>query len=619
VATVIKVRRANLKIEIDKYTPKVGEFVFDKENKKLLYGDNFAIGGHHVIFGDLFQLGNNEYYGSNKRVGKGFYNFPIGIDIEAKSINGDGNSILSGDYFLIPDQNCVSSFGFKYSPFWDKDKDVNFKITYTLDGPNRPVPDPVIDPPETERLPRYYVKLVVNVYLLYNENLISTLNGDGVLGSNNTDRTDYIEAYHTVINGENTFKGNIGSIDILNLQKGRIPRESTFDKKEPPEYVIVKITRATDDTFDTGTLKILNIFAYQIINGHEYGYYFGGAEEVSPGGVFTNLNKEIQRFTFPMNCGNTVIVGNLTESRFHMAAFNSSSHGYSAGGQISSDSPGSEKIESFKFAFNGDANIATNLIDKRTTACGVNCSSFGFVIGGVDQGQGGDMFSTIERVNFGFAITTIKKGNLLTYDDNEIKSKRSHCMGLNSSLYGFCLGGFSIYDLPHAFSYIDKFSFPFDLGNCTSANYLTMTFYVVDTETPPDTIQGTYGAASFNSSLFGYVLGGHAIGIYPYNTSRTETVSKYNLSGQSNSEVINDLKISGFARSSLSGCNSTLFGFSSGGAYSYVLYFNQIEKLSFPFNGASSIEDLKICGNLSNSTNNRGASCDGTDFVTMFV
>ena len=43
-ATVIKVRRANLKIEIDKYTPKVGEFVFDKENKKLLYGDNFAIG-----------------------------------------------------------------------------------------------------------------------------------------------------------------------------------------------------------------------------------------------------------------------------------------------------------------------------------------------------------------------------------------------------------------------------------------------------------------------------------------------------------------------------------------------------------------------------------------------
>ena len=118
-ATVIKVRRANLKIEIDKYTPKVGEFVFDKENKKLLYGDNFAIGGHHVIFGDLFQLGNNEYYGSNKRVGKGFYNFPIGIDIEAKSINGDGNSILSGDYFLIPDQNCVSSFGFKYSPFWD--------------------------------------------------------------------------------------------------------------------------------------------------------------------------------------------------------------------------------------------------------------------------------------------------------------------------------------------------------------------------------------------------------------------------------------------------------------------------------------------------------------------
>jgi len=603
VPTVIKIRRGP-KSQIDQYIPKIGEFVYDKTNGKLLFGDNFTPGGYHVIFGNQFVVENNTYYGSSTYGVRGFHIFPSGVDITAKALNSNSsNNGYADQYFEIIDgEESTTSFGFKYDLLWDKTKDVNFKISYFL---------------EDSGSEGTYVEITTKVYLLYKGDLSSSVtSGDGVL----EDGVDTITAYDNE---------NIGKIDIITLMNGRIPWQATYNESNPPEYVIVKFIRSDSDTY-AGSLKILNIFAYQIANGNEYGYYLGG---VNGSDYETGLKNTIQQFVFPMNSGEIrVLSQTLSESKFRMSAFNSSTHGYSVGGQIDESSDSLSTIESFKFAFNsGQANVSATLMDKRASSYGLNCSSYGFTIGGLDKGSlgVGSFYSSIERINLSFSSITSKKGNLLAYEDNPYSCYRAHIMAFNSSEYGFCLGGFGfnvsgedLYMTP--FSYIERFSFPFDVGNCLEGGRLTMSYDVnpqIEPELDPNNTKGTHGAGACNSSTYGYLFGGHAVGVAGgYSEDRGETVSKFDFSQPNgNSTVISDVKISDIARSQVSGCNSTIYGYAIGGHYNLQVFFQKIDRVLFPFDGSGTVDSVRICGNLSGTNHNSGVSCDGTDFVTMFL
>jgi len=555
VPTVIKLRRGT-KNEIEEYIPKVGEFVYDKENKKLLFGDNFTPGGYHAIFGNQFELENNSYYGSNAWGVRGFHIFPSGVDIDAKLLQSDSvsNGYVNGYFEIVDGAETTTYFVFKYDPLWDKTKDVNFKITYSL---------------EDSGSEGTYVELLTKVYLLYNGNLTSSVTGDGILENG----VDTIIAYDNE---------NIGKVDIITLINGRIPWEATYTDVTPPEYVLVKFIRSYSDTY-AGSLRILNIFAYQISNGTGYGYYMGGVE--GDDYVF-GLKDTIQQVVFPMNSGSVKVLDiSLSEAKFRMSAFNSSTHGYSAGGQIDQSSSSLSTVESFKFAFNtGEANVQTTLKENRSSSHGINCSSYGFTIGGLDKGSSGvgSFYSSIERINLSFSSVTSKKGNLLAYEDNPYSCYRAHIMAFNSSEYGFCLGGFGfnvsgedLYMTP--FSYIERFSFPFDAGNCLEGGRLTMSYDVnpqIEPELDPNNTKGTHGAGACNSSAYGYLFGGHAVGVAGgYSEDRGETVSKFDFSQPNgNSTVISDVKISDIARSQVSGCNSTIYGYALGGHYNLQVF-----------------------------------------------
>jgi len=212
-------------------------------------------------------------------------------------------------------------------------------------------------------------------------------------------------------------------------------------------------------------------------NSSTYGYVCGGW-----GWSGSNFFSTIDRFQFPFDSGTANHVGNLSGSRNHLSANNSSTYGYVCGGWHSNGSVLFSTIDRFQFPFDsGTANYVGNLSGSRDLLSANNSSTYGYVCGGWNYSY----FSTIDRFQFPFDSGTANYvGNL--------SGGRGVLSANNSSTYGYVCGGW------HSngnvlFSTVDRFQFPFNSGTASQVGNLS----------------GSRGWLSANnSSIHGYVCGG---------------------------------------------------------------------------------------------------------------
>ena len=154
---------------------------------------------------------------------------------------------------------------------------------------------------------------------------------------------------------------------------------------------------AYDSANDNAT-RILDFGVWKLLfgsSGGKYGYSVNG----HTGGVYLSI---IDRVVFPFDSGTASVVGSLTLSKSYCYTFNSSLHGFIAGGYrggyIST-------IERVVFPFDsGTATAVGALSGSRYSGGGVNSDIHGFTLGGGVVGT--TYISIIDRVVFPFASGT---------------------------------------------------------------------------------------------------------------------------------------------------------------------------------------------------------------------
>jgi hypothetical protein len=312
--------------------------------------------------------------------------------------------------------------------------------------------------------------------------------------------------------------------------------------------------------------------------GSNYGYVCGGGHDEI---IALSI---IDLFQFPFDDGIANQVGDLSGSRAFLSANNSSIHGYVCGGW--SGSFDLSTIDRFQFPFGrGTAYQVGNLSGSRCALSANNSSTHGYVCGGWNISN--FEHSTIDRFQFPFDDGTANQMSNLS-------GSRSNLSANNSSIYGYVCGGYRY--RKNYFSTIDRFQFPFENG---TINYV-------------GNLSGSRDNSSANnSSTYGYICGGRVYddrGRY-----YLSTIDRFQFpfdSGTAN-QVGN---LSG-VRDWLSANNSSTYGYTCGGEYSYNnITFSTIDRFQFPFdNGTAS-----HVGNLSGSRDTLSA-VDGVDFVTIFT
>jgi len=200
-------------------------------------------------------------------------------------------------------------------------------------------------------------------------------------------------------------------------------------------------------------------------NSSQHGYFMGGSY-----GTFS-YHSSIERITFPFNSGVSTKVGNLSASKMSTSSCNSSSQAYIFGGtnSVSPDYAGTNIISRITFPWNsGTANDIGLINMARSKMAGFNSSQHGYTAGGWFRITGNNVYvSFIERISFpwnsGFAVI---EGNS-SYEGY----KTASC---NSSRYGYMMGGYngSIY-----YSTIDRVQFPFNSGSSSALGSLTGSRY----------------------------------------------------------------------------------------------------------------------------------------------
>jgi len=321
----------------------------------------------------------------------------------------------------------------------------------------------------------------------------------------------------------------------------------------------------------------LSLTVQQYGLGSNYGYVCGGG---NPDTWYSTID----RFQFPFNSGTASYVGNLSGSRAHLSANNSSIYGYVCGGWEWSGRNFFSTIDRFQFPFDsGTANHVGNLSGSRYWLSANNSSTHGYVCGGRNGNSSSYYYynlSTIDRFQFPFDSGTANYvGNL--------SGSRCFLSANNSSTYGYVCGGWGGGWLPT----IDRFQFPFDSGTASYVGNLS---------------GGRIYLSANNSSTYGYVCGGwdgsSLLAIidrfqFPFDSGTASQVG--NLSG---------------SRFYLSANNSSTHGYVCGGWNNSSIHFSIIDRFQFPFDSGTANQVGDLSGNKA-----APSATDGVDFVTMFV
>jgi len=311
-----------------------------------------------------------------------------------------------------------------------------------------------------------------------------------------------------------------------------------------------------------------------------YGYSIGGTD----GSVFLS---SVERFNFPFNAGYAHQVGSLSENLVTGSAVNSSSHAHAAGLSQAGVTLSLTNVFSFEFPFDtGSSSHTYNLNYSGKLSASCNSSEHGFFMGGTPATY--TSYSSIDRITFSTGSGTASHvGNL--------SSSRRASGGCNSSNYGFSLGGTNSTSPDHAgLNEVDRIAFPFNSGTSSSVGFIT---------------EFRSQGSCLNSSEHGfYCAGWQEISSFPVYFSYIERMS---FPFNSGSAVLNGfISTEGW---NTAGCNSSRYGYISGGFNGAIKYSN-IERFTFPFNSGIS----SPVGVLSGSKYNN-IGIDECDFINQFV
>ena len=262
----------------------------------------------------------------------------------------------------------------------------------------------------------------------------------------------------------------------------------------------------------------------------------------------------IDKFSFASD-GNAADVGDITVGRYGASGSSSATHGYSCGGVGGGYR---DIIDKFSFTSDGNATDVGNLVGATSSPTGQSSEANGYSSGGATAS-----YSTV--IN---KYATASDANAT--DAGDLTSSQFQGAGQSSATHGYSSGG-----SPAPKDIISKFTFASD-ANATDVGDLT---------------QGRWeGLGGQSSTTHGYTTGGFISGAL-------NTMDKFTFASDANATDVGDLTV---ARYGPTGQSSTVSGYTSGGNSS-----NIIDKFSFASDGnATDVGDITVARNTVAGTQN---------------
>jgi hypothetical protein len=217
---------------------------------------------------------------------------------------------------------------------------------------------------------------------------------------------------------------------------------------------------------DTNSTDIADLTeAKHLFAGHSSdanGYTSGGSENTTVATPPANQYNTIEKFPFSADA-NATDVGDLTQVRRSSSGTSSETHGYTAGGNLFPESPGTTPITIDRFPFSSDENSSDvgDLYAGAGLSSGQSSTTHGYA-----SGQGPPYFSNIiQKYSFSSSANSSDVGDLT--------AGRSIQAGQSSTNHGYVSGGqIPPSPSPDVRDIIDKFSFSVD-ANATDVGDLT--------------------------------------------------------------------------------------------------------------------------------------------------
>ena len=323
------------------------------------------------------------------------------------------------------------------------------------------------------------------------------------------------------------------------------------------------------------------------VNSSSHGFICGGRNT-------TTFISICQRFDFPFDSGIATVVGNLATEKSYSTGVDeadfveifteaptpetATNFGYIAGGAFYAATYMTKNIQRITFPFtSGVANVTAELADYHTSSGGLNSTTYGYVIAGLQTSSTPN--SNIEKFAFPFNSGTANVVGII----GGSSSRRSNPFSFNSSAHGYLSGGF--YTGTSNYSDIQRFEFPFDSGATIQVGFITSAITV-----------NRGSGASCNSSTHGYMMGGVSSTSYP-------TINLQRLQFPFDTGIVSVIGDMNGTTAESAGCNSSLRGYTMGGRYSYSI----VKRFSFPFMSGSATD----IGNLA-ATRREGVGLNST-------
>ena len=275
----------------------------------------------------------------------------------------------------------------------------------------------------------------------------------------------------------------------------------------------------------------------------------GSVAGYTVGGENTSSNV-IDKYSYTTQA-NATDVGNLVTGGGQQSGHKSVTHGWVAGGGNGTDS-----IEKYSFASDGDAVDTTkNLSATTRLGSGSSSATHGFSASG---NNGSALNNTIDKFSFSDSSNAIDVGNLSV--------ARERATGHSSITHGYTAGGTAYLANNPFYNIIDKYSFS-STGSTSDVGDLT-------------SVRADHCVGA-SSATHGYVVGGYN-GVPP--VFNDTTIDKFSFSSDGNSTDIGDCVVSqrhGVATS------STTHGYIGGGHPVSPGTLNNIQRFSFSSDGNS--------------------------------
>jgi hypothetical protein len=593
--TKIQLRRGD-QFDINNYTPEEGELVWGINTKRLKIGDGVTRGGVDILEGNVDFLSQKKYYGTDFSGKKGFHDIPGQIHLLPYKFYKEGDLDYLHDF--IPNIEFSSSQFTYISTFVPMNYnqlqylDVGIRITYTLSGTG------------VEESGKN-VKLAFILHNIKRGTQFDNFEDRIYIEKNLISSSDNIQKISTANLAISTFqmfmfylnykKVSIDDYVRMNYYESARYRDAVAREKLISQYlhwaretnlegILLSICRLGDRETDTypGNFNLIDVSVYPITKGSEYGY-LTGRYNIKDSKVIS-FPSEVLHFSFDES--NTSLDADLPYRCVNFCGFNSSTHGFISGGRLynlETDSHQEDK-KNFRIEFpfrNSLAQQVGELSQSLRYSGGCNSSSSGYTMHGCTETPGVG-YSYIEKYTF-----SLEFSNSSRVSEDPTVSDMTYPVGFNSSQHGFAIYRNKIRKINFATDSISTYTLDSSLRQ-----------YI-----------GLFNA-SFNSSQYGFVVGG-------YNTvdgKRNDISCAYRfqfpfdgVGGMLGGNLSN-------GRYYVGGFNSSQSGYVVGGKSSAQGDTNFIEKIDFPFDEGIAT----ICANIIMESDGSTIGIDGTDFTTLF-